>query len=380
MRLLHIITGLNNGGAEATLYRLVTAGWQNTHQVISLTGSGLYGDRLTAGGIPVHTLNMPRGRITLSGLLKLYRLIQAINPDVIQTWMYHADLIGGIVAYLTGKRAIVWNIRATRLKPEHISRSPRLIVRLCRLLSRVVPKIIIVNSARGRDIHSGWGYPENKMVVVANGYDLSQLRPDANARVKVRDELCMEQDQILLGMVARWDPLKDHANLITALSLLKAEELPYWKCVLVGPDMDGNNKGLSELLEKHRVRDRVILIGPRHDIPAIMNALDLHVLSSVVDAFPNVVAEAMACCTPAVVTDVGDAALIVGETGWVVPTSNARALASALTESMLGMTDRETWSQRKAACRVRIAENFGLERMVTAYSRIWRRTLEKKAV
>lgn len=380
MRLLHIITGLNNGGAEATLYRLVTADRQNTHQVISLTGAGLYGDRLTAAGIPVHTLNLPRSRVSLRGLLKLCRLIRSINADVVQTWMYHADLIGGVVARLAGKSAIVWNIRATTLEPEYISRTPRLVVRLCVALSRVVPQTIVVNSERGRVIHGTLGYPVDKMVVVPNGYDLGQFRSDANARMKVRDELCMKQDQILLGMVARWDLLKDHANLITAISLLKADELPYWRCVLVGPHMDGNNDGLSELLEKHGVRDRVILIGPRDDIPAIMNALDLHVLSSVAEAFPNVVAEAMACCTPVVVTDVGDAALIVGETGWVVPPSDARALASALREAMLSMTDQETWSKRKAACRARIVENLSLERMASAYSRVWRNTLKTEAV
>jgi len=379
MRLLHIITCLNNGGAEAVLYRLITADKQNSHQVISLMGPGLYGERLRVHGIPVHSLHMPRGWVTPRGLLKLYRLIHGINPDVIQTWMYHADLLGGIVAWFSGKREIVWNIRATRLQPEYISQSPPLVVRLCIALSNIIPKEIVVNSVQGWNFHSNLGYPDHKMIVVPNGFALSQLKPDSNARMKVRDELGMKQDYILLGMVARWDLLKDHANLLAAISLLKAEEVPNWRCVLIGPNMDGNNTELSELLKKYRVCDRVILIGPRSDIPAIMNALDLHVLSSVVEAFPNVVAEAMACGTPGVVTDVGDAAYIVGETGWVVPASNPQALASALRESRVSFTDQVMWSKRKAACRERILENFSLERMVSAYSRIWQRVLEKEA-
>jgi len=380
MRLLHIITCLNNGGAEGVVYRLVTADNKNSHEVISLMGLGLYGERLRVHGIPVHTLDMPRGRVTLNGLLKLYRLIHGINPDVIQTWMYHADLLGGIVAWFSGKCAIVWNIRATRLQPVYIPRSPPLVVRLCVGLSSIIPKEIVVNSVQGWNWHSKLGYPDHKMIVVHNGYALSQLKPDLNARMKVRDELCMKQDHILLGMVARWDFLKDHANLIAAISLLKAEALPYWRCALIGSDMDGNNTELSELLDKYRVRDRVILIGPRNDIPAIMNALDLHVLSSVGEGFPNVVAEAMACCTPVVVTDVGDAAYIVGETGWVVPPSNAKALAYALRESMLSLTDQDGWAKRKIACRERVLENFSLERMVSAYSRIWQKALGKEVV
>ena len=378
MRLLHIITGLNNGGAEANLYRLVTSDRQNTHQIISMMGVGVYGDRLAASGIPVHTLNMTRGRISLKGLTRLYRLIRDINPEVVQTWMYHADLIGGAAARITGKSAVVWGVRAAATDRAYYSRSTQVVVWMCAALSRVVPRTIIVNSARGRIIHRTLGYPDNRMVVVPNGYDYSQFRPDANSRMKVRDELGIKQNQILIGMVARWDPIKDHANLITAISLLKAEKLPYWSCLLVGPDMDWTNDRLSELLDKHGVRDRVILIGPRHDIPAIMNALDLHVLSSVAEAFPNVVAEAMACSTPVVVTDVGDTALIVGETGWVVPPSNSRALADALKESMLSIEDQETWLQRRAASRTRIVEDFSLERMLGSYSRIWRRTLDKK--
>jgi glycosyltransferase involved in cell wall biosynthesis len=372
MHILHIITGLNNGGAEAVLYRLTTADKENTHQVISLMDFGLYGERLTKADVPVHTLNMPRGRVTIKGALNLYRLIRSINPDVVQTWMYHADLVGGVVARMAGKRAVVWNIRASYLVGGKTSRATLLVRWACARISSVIPRRIVFNSNSGVHAHEALGYDSKKIAVIPNGYDTNQIQPDEKAGMLLRKSWGIEPNQVLLGMVGRWDPQKDHANLIAALSQLDSRKLPDWRCVLVGSDMTNANAAFVALLDQFNLHDRFLLLGPRSDISAVMNAFDLHVLSSAFgEAFPNVVAEAMACGTPCVVTDVGDVGLIVGPTGWVVPHSDSGALTGALQEAIVEMTNTAKWEKRKAVCRLRIREKFSLERMLISYRKVW---------
>jgi glycosyltransferase involved in cell wall biosynthesis len=372
MHMLHIISGLNNGGAEAVLYRLTTADKENTHQVISLMDFGIYGERLTKADVPVHTLNMPRGRVTIKGALNLYRLIRSINPDVVQTWLYHADLVGGVVARIAGNRAVIWSIRASCLVGGKTSRTTLLVRWVCARTSSVIPIRIVFNSNSGVRVHEALGYDSKKISVILNGYNTNQLKPYKEARTVLRNSWGIQPNQVLLGMVGRWDPQKDHANLIAALSQLDSRKVQDWRCVLVGPDMTNANAALVALLDQRNLHDRFLLLGPSSDIPAVMNAFDLHVLSSAYgEAFPNVVAEAMACGTPCVVTDVGDAGLIVGPTGWVVPHSDSGALAGAVQEAIVEMTNTAKWENRKAVCRLRICEKFSLEQMLISYRKVW---------
>ena len=370
MQVLHIITDFDDGGAQAVLYRFITADSKNTHQVISLMNTGWYGDRLSALGVRVHSLDLPKSRLTIAGLNKLYQLIRQIDPDTIQTWMYHSDLIGSIVARLAGKKVIVWGIHNTNLDPAKTALSTRLIVRACAVLSGV-PRKIISCSQEGVKVHTALGYQPQKMVTIPNGYDVSEFSPKPECRSELRRQWQIAADTTLLGMVARWNPQKDHANLIAALAHLKTQAQSPWHCVLVGSNLDADNQVLTELLALHGISDRVTLLGIRNDIPAVMNALDVHVLSSAYgEAFPNVVAEAMACETPCIVTAVGDSALIVGDTGWVVPPSNPSELATAMSQAIDELA-LSAWTQRQANCRQRIESNFSLQIMVAKYNEVW---------
>ena len=372
MQVLHIITDFNDGGAQSVLYRFIAADKKNVHRVISLMNIGWYGDRLSQLGVEVHSLDLPKSRLTIDGLTKLYQLIRHSDSDVIQTWMYHSDFVGSIFARLAGKKVIVWGIHNTNLDPAKTAVSTRLIVRACAMLSRIIPQKIISCSQEGIKVHGELGYQYQKMVVIPNGYDVSEFSPQPDSRSELRHQWQIAENTTLLGMVARWNPQKDHANLIAALAHLKTQTQSPWHCVLVGSSLSEDNQVLVDLLDLHGVRDRVSLIGVRNDIPAVMNALDLHVLSSAYgEAFPNVVSEAMACETPCIVTAVGDSALIVGDTGWVVPPSDAMALATAMAEAISQMSNRRAWQQRQENCRQRIQENFNLEMMVARYSDVW---------
>jgi glycosyltransferase involved in cell wall biosynthesis len=373
MKVLHVITDFDDGGAQAVLYRFIAADKENTHHVISLMKIGYYGHRSADVGIQVHALDMPKSRLTLNGLTKLYRLAREINPDIVQTWMYHSDLIGGTIARVAGKPVVIWGIHNSNLDPTKTATTTRITARICGILSGNVPKKIISCSEEGIRVHQAIGYQPQKMVVVPNGYDVSEFSPKPETRIDLRNQWQIAENTTLFGMVARWDPQKDHANLIAALAHLKARELSPWHCILVGSNMSEDNQILVALLEQHGVRDRVSLLGIRTDIPAIMNAIDLHVLPSAYgEAFPNVVSEAMACGTPCIVTKVGDSALIVGETGWVVPPSDALKLADMMANAIQEMSNPSLWTERKIACRSRIQENFSLQGMIDSYIDVWK--------
>jgi len=369
LKIVHIISGLNDGGAEAVLCRLCSSDKVLQHHVVSLMDAGKYGGVLQDAGVSVFCLNMPRGRVTVNGLWKLWRLLCQIRPQVVQTWMYHADLIGGVIARLAGVKRVFWGIRHTTLDAEKSRRSTILVARLCARISSRVPSTIICCAQKALEVHHDLGYAPKKLQIIPNGYDLVRFRINEDARVRLRTEWIID-NRWLIGMVGRFDPLKDHKNLLDALAIIKSRGVDFY-CVLVGRGLDRGNTQLITWLTELNLTNEVKLLGQRTDISDVMNALDVHVLSSSSEAFPNVVAEAMACGTPAVVTDVGDAAVIVGETGWVVLPEDPEALASALLQTHAAMQDKLAWQVRCTAARQRVEDLFSLDRMIRNYHLAW---------
>jgi glycosyltransferase involved in cell wall biosynthesis len=373
VRIAHVIVGLGQGGAEAVLRRLVTSARAgDRHVVISLMDDGVHGVALRSAGVEVVVLGMPRGRLTVNGLARLHQSLRAISPDIVQTWMYHADVVGGVVARFAGCRHVVWGIRHSNFDHRKTSRTTRWVVKAGALLSRVVPSAIACNSERAVRVHREIGYAGDKFRVIANGFDLSRFGPDDAARRRLRAEWGLGADTFLVGFVARWHPQKDHRNLLQAIEKARSVQ-PAIHCVLVGQEMTRDNAALVSLIDNLGLSPNIMLLGPRDDVDSVMKALDLHVMSSAYgEAFPNVVAEAMASGVPCVVTDVGDAALIVGDSGWVVAPGDAAALAQAIMSAMRERHDRpDQWRARQTAARARIAENFSMERMASAYRALW---------
>lgn len=371
--ILHVITGLQHGGAEAVLLRLVAHDVQkgNQHHVISLMDRGIQAVQLEREGATVYHLNFSKDRLNLIGLVKLLYLVRRIQPDVVQTWMYHSDLIGGLVARLAGVRSVVWGIRHANLDSAHNRKSTLLVARLCAKLSNIVPYKIISCSAEATSLHQAFGYCPDKFVQVPNGYNMNLFKPDVLSRIDVRVSLGINSSVFVLGMVARFDIQKDHKNLLQALNKLKHSGVEF-VCLLAGFGMDSANSQLRDWIADAELVDHILLLGVRGDVPSIMNALDLHVLSSLGEAFPNVLAEAMACGTPCVTTEVGDAAAIVGECGWVVPSQNFDALAHGLLEAYKSfINNKDDWRKRQIACRSRIMVNFELKQMCLRYRQVW---------
>lgn len=337
--------------------------------MVSLHQEGVYAKPLRDEGVPVTALGMRRGRVSIEGVRWLRRIITDFRPDVVQTRLDHANLIGGLTSRFTGAPPVVWAVHSTDLGPLRTSWKTRIIRRFCARLSHTLPDSIISDARSSAELHERIGFSASKFVVVPNGVDPIAFKPDAEARERTRRTWGVAADEMLLGCVARWDPLKDHDNLLQAVKQLVARGRAF-RCVLVGRGMTAENRDLQRLIERAGVSDRLILAGPTSDVPAAMNAIDLHVLPSRSESLPVAVIEAMACGTPCVVTDVGDARLIVGNLGWTAKPQDATALANAIEMALMDF-QRGARANLAQDCRARIVREFSLAKMGAEYAALW---------
>ncbi len=366
MRIVFIITGLGTGGAETMLFKVLERldRGRFAPNVISLTTSGEIGPRIAALGIPVEAMGITPG---LPNPIHLYRLIEKIRrerPDAVSTWMYHADLLGGLAARLAGVSAVGWGIRNGNLDRDKTKRMTRVVARLCAVLSHSVPRRILACSEAARSTHVSLGYVAEKMLVVPNGFDLFRFKPDRETRSRVRVELDIADTALIVGLIGRFDSQKNHAGFFEAAGLLHRHR-PQVHFLLAGQGIDQNNETLMSSIIRAGVLANTHLLGLRDDMPRLMTALDVLVSSSHSEAFPNVLGEAMACAIPCVVTDVGDSAYIVGDTGYAVSAGNMTGLAEAM-EALLALpaAEREALGER---ARARVAAHFEISAVVRQY-------------
>jgi len=368
-KLTHLITGLNTGGAEMMLYRLLS---KLDHKkfnvsVISLTDVGPVGEKIKELDIPVIGLGMKRGTPNPFFLFKLANILRKEKPDILQTWMYHADLMGLLAGRMAGIKNIVWGIHHSNLSPESNKKMTIKVAEICAGLSKYTSKIICCSESSLK-IHNGMGYYLEKMIVIPNGFNIQKFSPIPKAKEQLKSQLSISKNAFLVGLVARWDPLKDHHNFIKAAKIV-AEHLPNIHFVLCGDNIDVNNDLLMDWIKNTKAEELFHLMGRREDIGLIMPAFDLLVLSSKGEAFPNVLGEAMACEVPCVATNVGDSVYIVGDTGFVVPPENPQALADAIIRCFsLPIEEREQLGKR---ARKRVESNFKLELVVEKYEHVY---------
>lgn len=372
LQITHVITGLDMGGAEMMLFKLLSALDAEAFQsrVICLREEGSMAERIRGLGIPVESLNMSPGMPSYAALKQLTDLLRQQLPDIVQTWMYHADLLGALAARFAGRLPVVWNIRNSTLDPRTSKRSTRWVVKLLAALSHRWPARIISCSETARAYHIGLGYDAEKMVVIPNGFDVSRFKPDAGVRASLRAELGLPDDALLIGAVGRFDPQKDYPNMIAAAGWLHAAH-PDIHFVLCGSGLSPDNTELTGWIESRGLQKVFHLLGRRDDMPRIAAAMDLATSSSAYgEAFANVIGESMSCGVPFVATDVGDASLIVGETGKVVPPQESAALAAAW-NALLVLSPEERAALGGAA-RQRVENCFSLPRVVAKYAVLYR--------
>ena len=368
----HIITGLGTGGAETMLLKLLSHSDRArfSSRVYSLSAaSSAIADRIRALGVPVTSFSMTREAPDPWAIVRLSRALRASRADIVQTWMYHADLVGSIATKLAVIGApIVWNIRQGNLDRELNRPRTLALIRLCAKLSSRVPDAIICCSSDARRVHSSIGYCDEKIRVIGNGFDTEVFRPDAAARAAVRAELGIADDMVVIGLVARFDPQKDHRTFISAAARL-VERRPGVRFLLCGSGITTNNAALMEWIDAAGLRGACHLLGERTDVPRRVAAMDLASLSSRGEGFPNVLGEAMSCGVPCVATNVGDSAVIIGDTGLVVPPRDPAALAEAWEELLVhGRSSLEDLGTR---ARRRVAEKFSIDVVVRSYEQAY---------
>jgi glycosyltransferase involved in cell wall biosynthesis len=371
IKVMHVITTLGPAGAETMLCR-IASGTDDTrfeNEIVSLTGILDLAERMQAIGVRVRTLGMKTSVPNPLLVMRLARWIRESKPDVIHTWMYHANLVGALAARLAGDVPVVWGIHHSALDPRVDKRRTMLVNRICALMSRKFPARIVCCSEASLRLHKGLRYAAEKLELVPNGVDLEQFRPDPIARLSVREELGIPADALLIGMAARFHPQKDHRNFVRAAERLH-KQMPEIHFLLCGLDITWQNPQLAGWVEAAGLGDCCHLLGVRRDVSRLFAAMDIATTSSVSgEAFPVVVAEAMASRTPCVVTDVGDSALIVDKTGSVVAPGDPDALAEAwrkLIEAGPGVRHN-----LGTAARRRVQQHFALPVIVDRHQAIY---------
>jgi glycosyltransferase involved in cell wall biosynthesis len=374
-RIVFVTSSLSTGGAEAMLLKIVRHIDRGRFEpsVISLTSRGEIGARIEELGVPVTALELKFSARSVFAALRLFSLLRKIGPDVVQTWMYHADLLGGLAARLAGIKEVIWGLRNSNLSEVLNKRSTLAVVRICAVLSAWCPQRILSCSNRAAEIHAGQGYLRKKIKFIPNGFDLAVFRPDAETRVSVRKELGLCPNALLVGLMARYDPQKNHAGFMAAAAQIH-RGIPNVHFIFAGTGVDEGNVVLRTLIAGYGLEKSTHLLGRRDDMSRLMASLDVLASPSHGEAFSNVLGEAMACGVPCVVTDVGDSAEIVGETGRVVSPGDMEELARHVQEVLSLPPEERARLGRQA--RARMAANYEIGYVTRLYEEFYDRIVE----
>jgi glycosyltransferase involved in cell wall biosynthesis len=367
IRIVHLITGLETGGAERALSHLVASTDRDRFRsvVVSIREPGKMAEAVVRAGVELRTLGIRRGVPDPRSVLRLVGILREHRPDILQSWLYHADFLGLLARQLGCIPNLVWNVRCSDagLSPADIA-----LRRLLAWCSRK-PDAVVVNSRAGQRFHERLGYRPRRWEHVPNGFDMNEFRPDPEARGRIRAEFGIDDETIVIGLPARYHPMKDHDTFLGAAAILTTTR-PQVRFALLGTGIEPANRALAKAIAGRGIADRILLLGERGDMAEMYTAFDIATLSSAFgEGFPNVLGEAMASGLPCVATESGDAAELLGRTGIAVPPRDPQALAAAWRKLIdLGAEGRRLLGDQ---ARGRIAREYCLGAVVARYEALY---------
>jgi glycosyltransferase involved in cell wall biosynthesis len=366
--ILFLTRSLDRGGAERQLVVLARglADRGHTVAVAVFFGGGAFEAELAEAGVSVINLGKQGRWDILPFLSRLARLVRKQRPVVLHGYLGVPNILATALKPLLPGTRIVWGVRASNMDLSRYDWLSRLVYILERRLA-LFADCIIANSDAGKRYAVVNGFSEGKMVVIPNGIDTEYFRFDPEGRRLVRVAWGVGEDEILVGLVGRLDPMKDHPVFLEAASHIARERRDV-RFVCVGGGPADYAEALKQRAADLGLTNQLIWVGSQDDMPAVYSALDIAASSSYGEGFSNTIAEAMACCVPCVVTDVGDSALIIGDTGSIVAPGDHSALAAAI----LRLTDLPLENRRALGdvCRARIVSEFGIGRLVQRTERV----------
>lgn len=357
--IVFIIRSLHYGGAERQLVNLVKGlNKEKFNPTVLHFYSGPLKSELVEAKVSVISMEK-KGRWEVFGfLLRLYRLIKNLKPDVIHGYLTLPSILTILLKPVFPRARAVIGVRASNMDLSRYDWLARLTDSLLCFLSRFAD-LVIVNSKAGYEYSLGKGFPEKKMVMIPNGIDTERFKPDRESGLRLRTEWKVQKKKVLIGLVGRLDPMKDHPTFLKAAALLaKKREDVHFICLGTGPK--SYESQLIHMGKELGLSGRITWLAPRSDMPAVYNAFDIVTSSSSFgEGFPNVIGEAMACQVPCVVTDVGDSPWIVGEAGIVVPPNDPKALSTGWTRCL-----SQDKNEAASKARFRIEDNFSLHHLI----------------
>ncbi len=369
MRILHVINGLDDGGAEGVLNRLCTYDKEHEHIVLSMQDLGKYGVTLRSNGIQVKFLNLSTFHNLPKAILKFRQVVKETKPDLVQTWMYHANIFAGILTKIFFyKKPVFWNIRCTIMKLKEAGLFTYFLIHLGSLLSHFIPACIIVCGNSVKLDHLQIGYKRSKMKIIENGFDLEYFNPSQKT-YKSDTSLCTKG--LIVGVLGRFHPQKNHDLAIKACSLAISKGIKL-QLYLAGSGITSDQPPLKNSIRQHSMENFTRLFGALKDVRFFFNDIDVLLLPSKFgEGFPNVLAEAMGYGIPCISTSVGDSKNIIGKTGWIVSNEKSKEIVSAF-EEIIVMKKNKSWAVLKKAVRQRVKQNYSISKMIESYSKCWK--------
>ncbi len=397
LRVLHAIIDLRTGGTQRVLTRLADGLAARGHEqrVLVLGPLGPPADDLSAFGVPADhiPLDRPDGLPRLVGTLARLagaparrgstsasatpaharegRRSSTWRPDVVQTWLAHADVLVGGLARALRLAPVAWNLRGSGVRPEGASPSLRALWGAAPALSRTVPSAIVACGPRTAQAHQARGLPARRMRIIPNGYPPSpEGPPTAEERAQARERFGLPQDAFVIAQVARWHPMKGHEDLLEAVAALGNQATPTPWVLLAGRGCEPQGSPATAHAQRLGIAGRTRALGDVRDVRAVYAAADVIASPSRWgEGFPNAVAEAMGAARPVVATDVGDSATVLGPDQPTLPPADVPALTARL-QDLMAMSPEQRERLGHAGAQ-RLAERFSVDRMVDAYEALY---------